>query len=156
MYPERIRRKHQSQRSDSSSNSTHEPVPPPLPPVSNEVEIGNASAVPRPTLHPQIRRPSPTDKDIPQKQRIPYNESTRDQNKVPAVNRDSDHDLSTLDKSDSTDVPSDEYPSTISDDYFSQLLEPFGADHEITEQDHDPGMSLVLDSLLTSPKLTSS
>ncbi|PLB36811.1 uncharacterized protein BDW47DRAFT_132613 [Aspergillus candidus] len=123
-------------------------VPPPLPPIFNEVEFGDAPAVSRPTGHPQIRRPSSADKEIPQNQRIPSNESAKNQNKAPTVNQNSDNDLSTIDNPDSTEVPSDEYPSTISDDYFSQLLEPFGTAHEITEQNHGPGkLPLAFDEL---------
>ncbi|PKY00100.1 hypothetical protein P168DRAFT_322557 [Aspergillus campestris IBT 28561] len=133
-------------------------VPPPLPPIFNEVEFGDAPAVSRPTVHPQIRRPSSADKEIPQNLRVPSNESAKNQNKAPTVNQNSDKNLSTLDKPDATDVPSDEYPSTISDDYFSQLLEPFGSAHEITDQDHHPGnSSLNFDELeRESPFLTSS
>lgn len=150
MYPERIRRKHRSQQSDSSSNSANDSAPPPLPPIFNEVDIGQGPTIPRPTLQTQSRRPSPTDKQIPPKQRISPNDSAKDGNGAPTVNQTSHNDLSKHDKPDSTDVPSDEYPATISDDYFSQLLEPYGGDHEIADPDHDTGMSRAPHSLLTA------
>lgn len=136
-----MRKKHQDEQSDSSSssNSAPESGPPPPLPILNEMDIDNGHVISRPSLHRQSCRP-----------RLPSKELTRDESAASAVNHNSNNnnDLSVLDKPDSTGLPSDEYPSAINDDYFSQLLESFGGDHEISDQDHDLSMSPIPHSML--------
>lgn len=161
-------RKRQTQ-SDSSSNSTHESGPPPLPPIFSDLEEEPAISR-RPSLHPQSPRPSisiHTDKQIPSKQRTLSNESRGggSASAVPSINRNSDDDLS-MHKLEPANLPSDEhfqivstssldeYLSVISDDYFSQLLGPFGGG----DQDHDSGRYVCSHSacLLPLTKMKSS